>query len=186
MITLKSFALGRWQEVETPFKKILNPVSGEIIGEISSHGLNFKAMVEYSRKNGGAALREMTFHQRARMLKQMAQYLMSRKEEFYPVSSLTGATRMDSWIDIEGGIATFFTYAGKGKRELPDETFYVDGGMEPLSKNGTFIGQHICVPLRGVAVHINAFNFPCWGMLEKLAPTLLRSEEHTSELQSQR
>jgi oxepin-CoA hydrolase / 3-oxo-5,6-dehydrosuberyl-CoA semialdehyde dehydrogenase len=115
----------------------------------------------------------MTFHERARMLKAMAQYLLGRKEEFYALSAATGATRNDSWVDIEGGIGTFFTYASKGRRELPDEPFYVDGEMEPLSKGGTFVGRHLCVPLEGVAVHINAYNFPCWGMLEKLAPTLL-------------
>lgn len=173
MMKLKSFAQGKWQEGQTNFKKIFNPVSGEMIGEISSQGLNFKAMTVYARNTGGPSLRAMTFHQRARMLKEMAQYLMNRKDEFYPLSFMTGATKIDSWIDIEGGISTFFTYAGKGKRELPDETFYIDGNMEALSKNGTFIGQHICVPLQGVAVHINAFNFPCWGMLEKLAPTFL-------------
>jgi oxepin-CoA hydrolase/3-oxo-5,6-dehydrosuberyl-CoA semialdehyde dehydrogenase len=115
----------------------------------------------------------MTFHARARMLKALAQYLMTRKDEFYDISAATGATKSDSWVDIEGGIGTFFTYASKGRRELPDETFYVDGALEPLSKGGTFVGHHICVPLEGVALHINAYNFPCWGMLEKLAPTFL-------------
>ncbi|MEW6702957.1 MAG: phenylacetic acid degradation bifunctional protein PaaZ, partial [Bacteroidota bacterium] len=136
-------------------------------------GLDFKGMVNYAREIGGPKLRAMTFHQRGRMLKEMAQYLINRKDEFYPLSFMTGATKIDSWIDIEGGVATFFAYASKGRRELPDETFFVDGTMEMLSKNGTFVGQHICVPLKGVAVHINAFNFPCWGMLEKLAPTFL-------------
>jgi len=115
----------------------------------------------------------MTFHQRGRMLKELAIYLMSRKKEFYPISHHTGATKVDSWIDIEGGISTLFVFASKGRREMPDETFYVDGNMEVISKNGTFIGHHIAVPLEGVAVHINAFNFPCWGMLEKIAPALL-------------
>jgi len=115
----------------------------------------------------------MTFHERARMLKALARYLMDRKDEFYPVSAATGATKSDSWIDIEGGIGTLFVYASKGRREFPDETFHVDGPMEVLSKGGTFVGRHVCVPLEGIAVHINAFNFPCWGMLEKLAPTFL-------------
>jgi oxepin-CoA hydrolase/3-oxo-5,6-dehydrosuberyl-CoA semialdehyde dehydrogenase len=115
----------------------------------------------------------MTFHARALMLKEMAKYLMTRKDEFYLVSAATGATKQDSWVDIEGGIGTFFAYGSRGRREFPNETFYVDGPAESLSKGGTFVGRHICVPLEGVAVHINAFNFPVWGMLEKLAPTLL-------------
>ena len=130
-------------------------------------------MVEHARKVGGPALRRMTFHQRARMLKAMALYLTERKDSFYSLSAATGATKADSWIDIDGGIGTFFVYASKGRREFPDESFYIDGPLEPISKNGTFIGRHICVPLEGVAVFINAFNFPVWGMMEKLAPALL-------------
>src|SRR5688500_17934672 len=130
-------------------------------------------MLEYGRKTGGPALRTMTFHARARMLKALAAYLMERKDRFYEVSAATGATKTDSWVDIEGGIGTLFSYASRGRREFPDETFYVEGEPEPLGKGGTFAGRHICVPLEGVAVHINAFNFPCWGMLEKLAPTFL-------------
>jgi oxepin-CoA hydrolase/3-oxo-5,6-dehydrosuberyl-CoA semialdehyde dehydrogenase len=130
-------------------------------------------MLEYARRIGGPKLRAMTFHQRARMLKAMAQHLMAHKDELYQVSTATGATKADSWIDIEGGVGTFFGYASQGRREFPDETFYVDGSVERISKGGTFLGRHLCVPLEGVAVHINAFNFPCWGMLEKLAPTFL-------------
>jgi oxepin-CoA hydrolase/3-oxo-5,6-dehydrosuberyl-CoA semialdehyde dehydrogenase len=115
----------------------------------------------------------MTFHERARMLKAMAQYLMERKDRLYEVSAATGATKNDSWVDIEGGIGTFFAYGSRGRREFPNETFYLDGEVEPPSKGGTFVGRHICVPLEGVAVHINAFTFPIWGMLEKLAPTFL-------------
>jgi len=173
MMKLKSYSQGKWIEGNGNFKKIYHSITNEIIGEISSSGLDFKAMVNYASEVGGRKLREMTFHQRGRVLKEMAQFLMNRKDEFYSLSYMTGATRIDSWIDIEGGISTFFTYASKGRRELPDETFFVDGNTEHLSKNGTFVGQHICVPLQGVAVHINAFNFPCWGMLEKLAPTFL-------------
>ena len=143
------------------------------IAEASTGGFDFKAMVEHARTVGGPALRAMTFHQRARMLKALAQYLMARKDAYYAVSAGTGATKRDGWVDIEGGIGTLFAYASRGRREFPDETFYVDGPTEPLSKGGTFVGRHICVPLEGVAVHINAFNFPVWGMLEKLAPTLL-------------
>src|SRR5688572_3197895 len=130
-------------------------------------------MLEYGRATGGVALRRLTFHQRARMLKALAIHLTERKEEFYRVSRFTGATRGDSWIDIDGGIGTLFAYASRGRREFPDETYYVDGGPEALSKGGTFIGRHICVPMEGVAVQINAFNFPVWGMLEKLATSFL-------------
>ena len=148
-------------------------VTGAVIAETSTGGIDFKAMVEHARTVGGPALRLMTFHQRARMLKALAQYLMARKDAYYVVSAGTGATRRDGWVDIEGGIGTLFAYASRGRREFPDESFHVDGPTEPLSKGGTFVGRHICVPLEGVAVHINAFNFPVWGMLEKLAPTLL-------------
>ena len=148
-------------------------MTGEKIAESTSEGLDFKGMLEYGRRVGGPKLRAMTFHQRARMLKAMAQHLMAGKEELYQVSAATGATKADSWIDIEGGIGTFFAYASQGRREFPDETFYVDGSVERISKGGSFLGRHLCVPLEGVAVHINAFNFPCWGMLEKLAPTFL-------------
>jgi oxepin-CoA hydrolase/3-oxo-5,6-dehydrosuberyl-CoA semialdehyde dehydrogenase len=130
-------------------------------------------MVAYARSVGGPALRAMTFHQRARMLKALAQYLMARKDGYYAVSAATGATKRDGWVDIEGGIGTLFAFSSRGRREFPDETFHVEGPTEGLSKGGTFVGRHICVPLEGVAVHINAFNFPVWGMLEKLAPTLL-------------
>src|SRR5690606_15964122 len=109
----------------------------------------------------------------ALMLKSMAKYLMERKDAFYAVSAATGATKVDSWIDIEGGIGTFYVYSSKGRKEFPNEPFYVEGAAENISKNGTFTGRHLCVPLEGVAIHINAFNFPCWGMLEKLAPTFL-------------
>ena len=170
---LLSYAAGEWVEGVGDFTTLHHAVTGAPIAEASSGGLDFGAMVEHARRVGGPALRRMTFHERARMLKEMAKYLGEHKDEFYRVSAATGATKTDSWIDIDGGIGTLFVYASKGRRELPDETFYVDGAMEALSKNGTFVGQHVCVPLEGVAVHINAFNFPVWGMLEKLAPTLL-------------
>ena len=170
---LESYAAGEWVRGTGKGAELFHAVTGEKIGEASSEGLDFRAMVEYARNVGGPALRKMTFHERARMLKAMAGYLNGRKEEFYRISAATGATRGDSWVDIDGGIGTFFVYASKGRREFPDETFYVDGPAEALSKGGTFIGRHLCVPLEGVAVHINAFNFPVWGMLEKLAPTLL-------------
>jgi oxepin-CoA hydrolase/3-oxo-5,6-dehydrosuberyl-CoA semialdehyde dehydrogenase len=148
-------------------------VTGDEVAIASSEGLDFAAMLDHGRTVGGPALRRMTFHERARMLKALAQHLTARKEEFYRVSAFTGATRGDSWIDIDGGIGTLFAYASRGRREFPDETYYVDGGPEALSKGGTFIGRHICVPMEGVAVQINAFNFPVWGMLEKLATSML-------------
>ncbi len=170
---LKNFAAGKWVEGAGKGVELFHAVTGESIGEATSQGLDFKAMLDYGRTIGGPALRSMTFHERSRMLKALAFYLMEKKELFYALSAATGATRNDSWIDIEGGIGTLFAYAGKGRRELPDQPFLVEGNIEPLSKNGSFIGQHICVPLEGVAIHINAFNFPCWGMLEKLAPTII-------------
>jgi oxepin-CoA hydrolase/3-oxo-5,6-dehydrosuberyl-CoA semialdehyde dehydrogenase len=170
---LQNFVAGRWVEGDGPGVPLLHAVTGEVVGHASSEGLDFKSMLDHARTVGGPPLRRMTFHQRARMLKAMALYLTERKEEFYPVSAATGATRADSWIDIDGGIGTFFVYASKGRREFPDEPFHIDGPPEPISKGGTFVGRHICVPLEGVAVFINAFNFPVWGMMEKLAPALL-------------
>jgi oxepin-CoA hydrolase / 3-oxo-5,6-dehydrosuberyl-CoA semialdehyde dehydrogenase len=170
---LQSYAQGRWVTGTGRPTELFHAVTGEKIAEATSEGLDFKGMLEYGRSIGGPKLRAMTFHQRARMLKALAQHLMSRKDELYLLSAATGATKTDSWIDIEGGVGTFFTYASQGRREFPDETFYVDGPVAPLSKGGTFLGRHIAVPLEGVAIHINAFNFPVWGMLEKLAPTFL-------------
>ena len=173
MKRLKSFARGEWVEGTGKAVDLIHAVTGEKIGEATSEGLDFKGMLEYARSVGNPNMRRLTFHERARMLKEMAKYLLERKEEFYKLSEATGATKTDSWVDIEGGIGTFFAYSSKGRREFPNETFYVDGNVEPLSKDNTFVGRHICVPLEGTAVHINAFNFPCWGMLEKLAPTFL-------------
>jgi oxepin-CoA hydrolase/3-oxo-5,6-dehydrosuberyl-CoA semialdehyde dehydrogenase len=170
---LQNYAMGEWIAGTGKSAELFNAITGEVIGETSSGGLDFSAMAAYARTVGGPALRKMTFHERALMLKALAKYLMERKEEFYALSALTGATRTDSWIDIEGGIGTLFSFSSRGRRDLPNETFYVDGATENLSKGGTFVARHICVPLEGVAVHINAFNFPCWGMLEKLAPALL-------------
>ena len=170
---LLNYVKGEWIAGDGTGSDLFHAVTGEKIGEASTAGLDFGGMVSYAKRVGGPALRKLTFHDRALMLKALAKHLMSRKEEFYAVSAATGATTQDSWIDIEGGIGTFFSYSSRGRRDLPNETFYVDGPMEPLSKGGSFVGRHICVPLEGVAVHINAFNFPVWGMLEKLAPTLL-------------
>ncbi len=173
MNRLKSYAHGEWIEGKGSGADLVHAVTGEKIGEATSEGLDFTGMLEYARATGNPNLRKLTFHERARMLKEMAKYLMERKEEFYKLSEATGATKSDSWVDIEGGIGTFFAYSSRGRREFPNETFYVEGPAEILSKDNSFVGRHICVPLEGTAVHINAFNFPCWGMLEKLAPTFL-------------
>jgi len=170
---LNSYAVGRWVDGTGRPSILAHAVSGEPFAEIDSTGLDFAAMLAHARGVGGPALRGLTFHERALKLKALAQHLMERKEEFYALSAPTGATRTDAWIDVEGGIGTLFAYASKGRRELPNATFLLDGGPEILSKGGSFLGQHIGVPLEGAAVHIDAFNFPCWGMLEKLAPTLL-------------
>ena len=170
---LQNFVSGRWVEGDGPGTPLLHAVTGEVVATATSEGIDFAGMLDYARKVGGPALRRMTFHQRARMLKAMAMYLGERKDAFYALSTATGATKADSWIDIDGGIGTFFVYASKGRREFPDEPFYIDGPLEPISKGGTFVGRHICVPMEGVAVFINAFNFPVWGMMEKLAPALL-------------
>jgi oxepin-CoA hydrolase/3-oxo-5,6-dehydrosuberyl-CoA semialdehyde dehydrogenase len=173
MMRLRNYVQGEWVAGTGAGTDLFNAVTGEKFAEASTGGIDFKSVLEYARTVGGPALRKMTFHERARMLKALAQYLTARKDEFYEVSKATGATKGDGWIDIEGGFGTLFAYASRGRREFPDETFYVDGPMEMISKGGTFVGRHICVPLEGAAVHINAFNFPVWGMLEKLSTSLL-------------
>ncbi len=173
MNQLKSFAQGQWHTAKDGFKDCNHAINGQVIAQISSTGLDFSGMLDYAKSVGQPALAKMTFHQRALMLKELALYLMSRKKEFYQLSAATGATKLDSWIDIDGGIGTLFVYSGKGRREMPDHHILLDGPPEHISKNGTFLAQHICTSLKGVAIHINAFNFPCWGMLEKLAPSLL-------------
>jgi oxepin-CoA hydrolase / 3-oxo-5,6-dehydrosuberyl-CoA semialdehyde dehydrogenase len=170
---LKNYACGEWVEGTGSGVPLYNAINGDQVALAGSDGLDFKAMLDFARAKGGPALRKMTFHERALMLKKLAMHLNDKKSQFYSISAFTGATKIDSAIDIDGGISTMFVFASKGRRELPDETFLVEGNTEQISKNGTFLGQHICVPLEGVAIHINAFNFPCWGMLEKIAPTLL-------------
>ena len=171
-MNIKSYVQGEWFSGHSGSAQVVNAVNGDFIGEVSSDGINFRDILHYAREVGGPALREMTFHERALRLKALAQYLIERKKEFYEVSAWTGATRGDSRIDIEGGIGTLFSYSSLVRRELPNEVFLVEGEQERLSKQGTFTGRHVLVPREGVAVHINAFNFPCWGMLEKLAPSL--------------
>ncbi|MEX0708204.1 MAG: phenylacetic acid degradation bifunctional protein PaaZ [Woeseia sp.] len=173
MSKLQNYAQGQWRPGDGAGKPLLSAVNGEPVAHISSDGLDFRAMLDYARRVGGANLRKYTFHERALMLKAIAQYLNDCKEELYQLSTLTGATRKDGWIDIDGGISTVFVISSKGRREMPNSHVYLDGQPEMLSRKGTFVGQHIYTPLRGAAVHINAFNFPVWGTLEKLAPTLL-------------
>jgi len=169
---LHSYINGQWVEGTSTGTEVYNAVNGELIGAVSSEGIDFSDALRYARETGGPALRKMRFHERANALKALAKVLMEEKEHFYRISAWTGATRTDSWIDIEGGISTLFTYSSLVRRELPNETFLVEDDAQQLSTQGTFIGRHILVPKEGVAVHINAFNFPCWGMLEKIAPSL--------------
>lgn len=171
--TVQNHALGKWVKGEGQLTPLASAITGEVIAETGCQGLDFGAMMAFARTKGSVALRSMTFHQRATMLKSLAQAIMEHKELLYDLSYETGATRADSWIDIEGGAGTLFAYASKGKRELPNEHFLIDGDVEVLGKTGSFIGQHIYTSLQGVAVHINAYNFPIWGMLEKLGPCLL-------------
>ncbi len=165
---LQNFAYGKWVRGEGNGQDLFNAINGEVIATASSKGLDFGAMCDYARTVGGPHLRKMTFQQRGLMLKALAMHLLNKKEDFYKVSWATGATRIDSWVDIEGGIGNLFAYASL-RRQFPDETFCYEGDVARLSKNNTFIGHHICVPKEGVAIHINAFNFPVWGMLEKVA-----------------
>jgi oxepin-CoA hydrolase/3-oxo-5,6-dehydrosuberyl-CoA semialdehyde dehydrogenase len=171
MRQLENYALGKWIKGQGEGQKLFNAITGEAIYTASSQGLNFSDMMDFGRTTGGKALRKMTFQERGLMLKALASHLNSKKEEFYKISYLTGATRVDSWIDIEGGIGNLFAYASL-RRQFPDLPYFVDGEMAKLSKMGTFVGHHIAVPKHGVAIHINAFNFPVWGMLEKIAVNL--------------
>jgi oxepin-CoA hydrolase/3-oxo-5,6-dehydrosuberyl-CoA semialdehyde dehydrogenase len=169
---LENYVLGKWTPGDGEGKTLYNAINGSEVAVADSSGLNFADILQYGRKVGNPALRKMTFQERGLMLKALALHLYSIKEKFYEVSYYTGATKTDSWIDIEGGIGNLFAYASL-RRQFPNEPFYVDGEAAPLSKGGSFIGHHIMVPKEGVAVHINAFNFPVWGMLEKVAVNFL-------------
>ncbi len=169
----KSYCYGTWFEGQGQGVKVYNALNGSEVCEVSSNGIDFNKMLEYGRNVGGKALREMTIHDRANAIKNVAKHLMSKKEHFYAVSAKTGATKVDSWVDIEGGLATMFSYSGIARREFANEKFIVEGPAEILSAKGTFVARHILTSKPGVAVHINAFNFPCWGMLEKIAPSLI-------------
>src|SRR5688500_14992462 len=171
---LLNYARDQWVPGEaSSLSEIASAIDGAPVARTGSGGIDFAAMLAHAREVGGPALRKLTFHERARMIKGLGLAVLARKEELYELNYQTGATRKDGWIDIEGGAGTLFSFSSKGRRELPDAHVLLDGAVEPLSKSGSFIGQHIYTPLQGAAVHINAFNFPVWGMLEKLAPTLL-------------
>jgi oxepin-CoA hydrolase / 3-oxo-5,6-dehydrosuberyl-CoA semialdehyde dehydrogenase len=172
MNTIKNYVQGQWIAGKGEETELFNAITGELIGVCSSGGLDYESIMAYGREKGGKALRKMTFGQRGIMLKNLALFLLERKENYYKLSAATGATRIDSWIDIEGGIGNLFANASL-RRQFPDLPYHVDGSAVALSKNGTFIGHHIMVPKQGVAIHINAFNFPIWGMLEKIAVNLL-------------
>ncbi len=172
-ITLQSLALDSWVQPSSRLVDIPSAVDGRIVARASSAGLDFAAMVRHARESGGQALRKLTFHERADKLRSLAAHLGGQKEVLYSLAGDTGANRRDNAIDIEGGIGTLSAYASRARRDLPDAKFVVEGDVEGLSKGGSFVGQHILSPLHGVAVHINAFNFPCWGFLEKFAPAFL-------------
>ncbi|NVI92507.1 phenylacetic acid degradation bifunctional protein PaaZ [Actinomadura sp. BRA 177] len=173
MAPLPSYVSGAWHVPPDEGAPLADAVTGEEVARISSTGIDMGAALEHGRRTGGPALRELTFHQRAALLKKLGLHLREHRDELYALSARTGATLGDSKIDVDGGIGVLLAYASKGKRELPNDTVLVDGDVEPLSKGGTFAGRHICTPLQGVAVQINAFNFPVWGPLEKLAPAFL-------------
>ncbi|OPX13277.1 phenylacetic acid degradation bifunctional protein PaaZ [Mycobacterium sp. AT1] len=170
---LESYAAGQWFRAQDEGEPVTDAVTGEEITRVSSRGLDYAAMVAHARSVGAPAIQALTFHERAGLLKALAKHLGGFKDEFYALSARTGATRRDSAVDVDGGIGTVFSYASKGTRELPNDTVVLDGELESLGKGGTFLGQHIYTSRPGVAVQINAFNFPVWGMLEKLAPAFL-------------
>jgi len=172
MNKIENYAAGKWIQGDGEGQQLYNAVSGEAFAQATSKGLDFKAMLDHARKIGNPALRKMTFHQRGNMLKALALHLRKHLDQFYKISYVTGATKADSWVDIEGGIGNLFANASL-RRKFPDDVICIDGESHSLSRHNTFMGTHILVPKEGVAVHINAFNFPVWGMLEKIAVNLL-------------
>ncbi|HET9559913.1 MAG TPA: aldehyde dehydrogenase family protein, partial [Actinomycetota bacterium] len=170
---ISSYVRDRWQTAADEGVTVADASTGEPVGRVSSTGVDLAGMVEHARTVGGPGLRELTFHQRAAALKRLAVYLRERRDGLYEQSARTGATLGDARVDVDGGIGTLFVYASKGRRELPNDVLYLDGPPEPLGRGGTFVGQTVHSSRPGVAVFINAFNFPVWGMLEKLAPAVL-------------
>ncbi|MEY9543129.1 oxepin-CoA hydrolase/3-oxo-5,6-dehydrosuberyl-CoA semialdehyde dehydrogenase [Bradyrhizobium diazoefficiens] len=172
-IVLQSLAFDRWVTPTSGFVDIPSAVDGRAVARISAAGLDFAGMIDYARNTGGPALRELTFHARADKLRALADHLGQHKDMLNRLAGDTGANKRDNAIDIDGGIGTLAAYGSRGRREMPDAKFVLEGDPEGLSKGGTFVGQHVLSPLHGVAIHINAFNFPCWGLLEKFAPAFL-------------
>ena len=172
MQKLGNYITGKWIEGDGEGQLLYNAVTGKSIGSATSKGVDMESVLQYARQKGNPALRKMTFQERGRMLRALALHLMNHKEKFYDISFKSGATRVDSWIDIEGGIGNLFSNASL-RRKLPDESFCLDGDGIALSKGNSFMGHHIMVPKEGVAIHINAYNFPVWGMLEKIAVNLM-------------
>ena len=173
MTVLRSYVGGAWTEPADEGRPVLDAVTGDEVARVSSAGIDLAAALDYGRSSGGPALRELTFHQRAALLKSLGQLLREHRQELYALSARTGATLGDSRFDVDGGIGVLLSYASRAKRELPNDTILAEGAVEPLGKGGTFVGQHILTPLHGVAVQINAFNFPVWGPLEKFAPAFI-------------
>src|SRR5690625_3319085 len=172
---LPSYAQGQWQAPDAPEKvaQAHDANTGELVTQVSSDGIDIAGMVNYARTVGQQSLGKLTTHERALKLKELAQYLNGRKEELYKVSFRTGATQRDHYIDTDGGISTLFVFSSKGRREMPNSNVVIDGKTETLSRDGSFLGTHIYNRIPGVAVQINAFNFPVWGMLEKFAPSFV-------------
>jgi oxepin-CoA hydrolase/3-oxo-5,6-dehydrosuberyl-CoA semialdehyde dehydrogenase len=173
MTMLRSYIAGRWVSPTAEGQPVFDAVNGAEIARVSSADIDMKATLDYGRSIGGPALAELTFHQRAALLKALGSFLREHREALYELSAHTGATHTDSKVDIDGGIGVILAYASRAKRELPNDTVYLEGAVEQLGKGGQFVGQHILTSLRGVAVQINAFNFPVWGPLEKFAPAFL-------------
>ena len=170
---LKNYISGQWIEGNGHEIPLYNAVNGELVAISDTSGLDFEEALHFGRTIGYKNLSSMTFYDRGEMLKKIALYLLERKKKYYELSYKTGATHIDSWVDIEGGFGTFFTYSGLAKRMLPNTPFWVDGETQKISANGTHLGTHILTPSEGVSVQINAYNFPVWGMLEKLSTSLL-------------
>jgi oxepin-CoA hydrolase / 3-oxo-5,6-dehydrosuberyl-CoA semialdehyde dehydrogenase len=170
---IPSYVLGSWHYAPSDGVCVRNAVTGDAIARVSSEGIDTAAVLSYARETGGPALRELSFHQRADLLKRLAADLNKRKDEAYALSTCTGATRADAVIDVDGGITVLFVYASKGRKELPDASLLIDGGVENLSRGGTFVGQHVFTSLRGASIQINAYNFPVWQFLQKLATAVL-------------
>ena len=169
---IRSFVVDEWYRGEGG-QEVVSAIDGSPIGIVSSEGVDFAEVLNHAREVGGPALRKMTFHERANALKAIAKHIIENKAVLYEISALTGATRGDSWVDIDGGAGTFFSYSSLARRELPNDNLWVEGDAEPLSREGTFVGRHVLSPKLGVALHINAFNFPCWGLMEKMAPSII-------------